>query len=256
MVSRVYAAVAAGPRDSLPAHEAPQVDLSLDGGKHWRALTGDVAGTTTKLMPALLPFSRRARARVRVSDGWNVASATSAVFRSAGVKPHVTILAPAKGTALTAQGTLYASGQAVADDGTFLRGRRLTWKDGGRVLGHGGAVSVIGLAAGTHRLGLLARDAHGRTGRALVSVKVAREAPDLVGLKLPKKLGRRARVLKLITGATVPCTVKAGGRRFALTRRARTLRIEIKPGRTPLKLTLSLVAGGTSSKLPITIPRA
>jgi hypothetical protein len=233
-----------------------QLDLSLDGGRHWRALTGDVEGTSTTLAPALLPFSRRARVRVRVSDGWNVASAQSAVFRSLGVKPRVTILAPAKGTSLTAQGTLYASGQAVADDGTFLRGRRLTWKDGRRVLGPGGAVSAVGLSAGTHRLTLLAHDARGRTGRATVSIRVAGETPDLVGLKLPRKLSRRARVLKLRTGATVPCTLKAGGRRFALTRRPRTLRVAIRPGGKALKLNLKLVAGGRTAMVPVTVPRS
>ena len=136
-----------------------------------------------------------------------------------------------KGAALMSQGTLYASGQAVSDDGHFLTGRRLIWRDGHRSLGHGGAISVIGLGAGTHRLMLLARDAHGRTGRATVSVRVVGEAPDFVGLKVPSKLRAGARRLTFRTGATAPATLRVGAQRFAVTRRVRsyTLRVRRRP---------------------------
>jgi hypothetical protein len=238
------------------AKPTAQVDLSLDGGRHWRALTGDVTAAKATIPAALVPFARRARVRVRVSDGWNTAAATSQLFGSLGTPPQVTILAPAKGAALMAQGTLYASGQAVSDDGRFLTGRRLTWRDGRHVLGHGSAISVAGLAAGTHRLTLLARDAHGRTGRARVSVKVVGEAPDFVSLKVPSKLRASARRLTISTGATVPATLRIGARRFAVTRKVRAYTLKVPRGRKLLSLTLKLSAGGKRANLTVAVRRS
>jgi hypothetical protein len=124
------------------------------------------------------------------------------------------------------------------------------------VLGHGSAISVAGLAAGTHRLTLLARDAHGRTGRARVSVKVVGEAPDFVSLKVPSKLRASARRLTISTGATVPATLRIGARRFAVTRKVRAYTLKVPRGRKLLSLTLKLSAGGKRANLTVAVRRS
>src|SRR5215211_1511321 len=151
-----------------------KLDYSYDGGRTWRPIFASQATRRALLPAADLSASRKARLRLRLSDGFNVTTLLSPVFRSKGRPPSVAITSPEPGVRLNvrADETLYLSGTGTDDRDQQLSGKRLRWFDGRRAIGRGVAVAVNGLRPGKRTLRLVARDARGRRATARVRVTV------------------------------------------------------------------------------------
>jgi hypothetical protein len=232
------------------------VDYSLDDGKEWRSIFAGPNSGRAEIPSYLLTASKRARVRVRVNDGFNEGQAVSERFTAVGAPPIVRIVSPAKRTEVAGDADLYLSGEAFQDAGTPIGAKGLTWFDGKRSLGRGAQLSVSGLRPGKRTLRLVARDRHGRTGSASVSVRVLRARPRFLVVRGPTRLRRTARTLSLRIASSVPATLTAGGRRFAVSPRTSRLTIPIRPGSKPLNLPLTLRAGASTAKLNLVVPRS
>ena len=73
------------------------VDYSADGGRHWRVVADRVRASSARVPSRLLSASHNGRLRVRVSDGFNAAVATSGRLRAAGTAPIVRITRSGRG---------------------------------------------------------------------------------------------------------------------------------------------------------------
>ncbi len=229
------------------------IDFSADGGRSWKAVALGVRGRRYSVPATLLARTRKARLRVRVSDGWHETAALSRVFRVDGPPPVVSIESPRNGSRLRAGDPLNLEGVAYDDRSRPLLKRRLRWFDGRRAIGRGSRVSVLDLSPGKHTLRLVAKDRSGRTGQAKVRVRVGKAKPAFLVLKAPKSVSRRGRRIAIRAAASLPGTLSIGRRSFAIDRRTRRFRIRVRRGRRPLRLKLVLRGGGgkTVTKLRI-----
>lgn len=240
-----------------------RVELSLNGGRSWQsAWTGPDSGRAN--VPAeSFPFSRRARVRVRVNDGFNEAAARSARFVSLGSRPSVRILAPAARPRLRikADSPLYLSAQALDDRFEPITSRRrVAWFDGRRRIARGPVTSVTGLRPGVRLLRVVARDSRGRTGSASVRVRVLKAPPRFIRLGVPSLLPRGARRLRMRLSATIPSALRVRGKGVSggstrLGRRTRTVTLRVPRSRRPLRLRLTLTGGGARTTIPVTVAR-
>jgi hypothetical protein len=155
-----------------------------------------------------------------------------------------------------ADAPLYLVGTADDELGRALRGRRLTWFVGRRRAGSGNAASVLGLHPGNVTIRLVARDSRGRHGVRSVRVRVLAVTPRLLAAGAPRRISPRARSVTLRILASVPSRLTIGRRHFAVGRRARRVRVAVRPGAGALQLTLRLSAGRRASVARIVIPRA
>jgi hypothetical protein len=234
---------------------AVTAEYSRDGGKHWRTVYVGANGGKATIPSLLLAGSLNARLRIVANDGFNDGSATSGRFVSLGSPPQVSIDEPAQGERASLGSSVAFAGKAFDENGRRLAGKRLSWFDGKHLLGRGERIATTGLHAGKRSVRLVARDARGRKSSAAVVVRVTPVQPLFLKLKAPRTLGRTAKRVKLVVAATVPSTLKAGGRKFDVSRRSRTVSVPVATGKKPLKLTLKLVAGGITTRVTLTIPR-
>lgn len=211
-----------------------RVEFSADGGSTWRMIGSAGPQGRLKLPGYLFRATRRGRVRVTADDGFNRTSAVSGLFTSAGTPPLVRILTPAGRPVLKADGVLSLAGEAYEARVQPLAAKRLRWFDGRRAIGSGATAQLNGLRAGSHRIRLVARDAAGRAGSDTLVVRVQAVRPLFLGLRV---VSRGARVVRLRVASSVPAVLRAGGRSFAVARRARVLRVPTG-GRTSLRLTL------------------
>jgi len=232
------------------------VDYSRDGGRHWSTIGMAGADHSLRIPAALFARSANGRVRVRVHDGFRSATAVSKRIVAAGSLPSVDISDPVTGQRIPADGTLQLTGIAIDDRFARLRGRRLSWYVGRRLLGHGESVSVMGsVKPGRRRVRLVARDAVGRRGSAAVRVRVMAVVPRFLALRAPRRVSRRARRVPLRVATSLPATLRVGHNRFAVGRGTRTLRLPVARGRRKLTLSLVLEAGGRRTRASITIRR-
>jgi hypothetical protein len=93
-----------------------------------------------------------------------------------------------------------------------------------------------------------------------VKVRITKVTPRLLSTGAPAKLGKSARSLTLSLSASVPSTARitggAGARSTTLGRKARKLKLRIRPGSKPLVLVFKLRGGGGSATTRIQIPRS
>ncbi len=146
------------------------IDFAADG-RRFRPVVLGLRGSSYKVPVELLAKGSRARFRVRVSDGWNVARATSAAIRVAGPPPTPTVQPGTR--AVSIDGTLQLEGYAYGD-GRRLPSGSLSWYSGRRLLGRGASVRVSGLPVGRRHVTLIARARDGRRGRTSVALQVVR----------------------------------------------------------------------------------
>ncbi|MBA2357110.1 MAG: hypothetical protein H0V84_01610 [Actinobacteria bacterium] len=231
------------------------IEYSANSGRSWKTVSVGPSRGNTTLPSRFFTASRRARVRIRVSDGFNETVAVTGPFRSLGAPPEARILAPRPGTRVTAGALLVLEGVAFDDAGRRLSGGRLRWLDGRRVLGRGDRLNAPVLTPGRRRIVLEATDALGRRSRSTVTVRVAAVKPLFRVLEAPARLSRRARRVSLRVAATVPATLTIAGRRFPVGLRVRSLALPIRPGRSPLRLSLRLVSGGKVTTARLTILR-
>lgn len=231
------------------------LDYSANGGRTFnRIYTGSNIGSV-RLPRNYFSRARRARLRITVGDGFNLTTVTSPTFRSLGAPPVLHIVNPVPGLALDQNGTLLLHAEAFDDAGARLTGRSLTWHVGRIVIASGEITSATGLPAGRQAVTLTARDRFGRTASASVRIIFVAVLPAFRTVAAPRTVSRRARSVTLTVSASVITPLSVGGRRFTVGRSASRVRIPIKPGRTPLKLTLKLGSGRLTVTRVITIGR-
>lgn len=239
------------------------VDYSTDGGRTWRVIVGDVAGEQIVVPSRLLSSSKRARLRVRVSDGLNESAALGGQFVALGSRPFVRITAPARRIAIAAGDPLSLQAEAYDDSFRPLRGRALRWFDATRPIAFGESATAAPLAPGSHRIRVVARDSSGRTASDSVVVRVRAATPRLLVRSAPSRLSPRAASIRLRLAATFPCVVSASGpgvrttgKRRRVGARTVAVTIPVAPGRGPVRLTLRATADGQSSVLRLIVSRA
>ena len=226
--------------DSLTA----AVDYSADGGTHWKVVAGNVTGDSASVPSRMLSASRNARLRVRVSDGFDVATAVSGVLQAVGTAPVVHIIGRTLGGPMRADAILLLRGRAYDDAGAHLTGRSLRWYAGRRLLGRGELLTVHGLPAGTRSIRLVATDARGRSAQTRLPLKVLAVRPTFLVARAPKRVAPSARRVRIVVAANVPAVLTIAGRRYAVNRTPRALTIAITRGRAPLQLRYTLRSDG------------
>jgi hypothetical protein len=224
------------------------VDYSADGGRHWKVVAGDVSGESVSIPSRTLSASRNARLRVRVSDGFNVATAISGVLHAAGAPPAVHIIGGTPRGGMRADAMLLLRGSAYDDAGNRLTGKSLRWYAGRRLLGRGELLTVHGLPAGTTAVRLVATDARGRSAQTLLPLKVLAVRPTFLVARAPKSLGPGARRVRIVVASNVPAVLTIAGGRYAVDRTPRALTIAIRRGRTALRLAYSLSSHGAVTR--------
>ena len=213
-------------------------------GRTWRTVQqGPSRGRAT--VPArLLEAGARARFRVTVDDGFNRARAVSAPVRVAGRPPTPRIVVPGAGESQQA-GRVLLIGAARDERGRRLRGHALTWFAGTRRLGTGERLTAS-LPAGRVTLRLRARDSAGRTAVARQRLTVAPVALQLQVLRAAERVNATARTVSIELSTSTPATLRAGGRRWPVGPRTRTLQIPLpaRPRSGLLSVKLTITASG------------
>jgi PKD domain len=204
------------------------VDYSVDGGGHWRNVFTGPNTNGTSLPSRYFTGSSDARIRVRINDGFNEATVSSGRLQAVGSAPAVTITSPAGGQRVQSDASVYLRGYAFDDAFNVVPTQRLGWFLGRRRLGTGASVSAVDLPPGRDRLRLVASDGHRRSASASVTVTVVAARPFFVTLQVPVRISRGARAVRLMVATNGPATLIAGGRRFAVGRRPRTISVPLR----------------------------
>lgn len=181
--------------------------------------------------------------------------ATSAPFVSEGSPPIVSITRPRTRARIAAGASLDLAGSAYDDAGHRLTGRSLVWHVGRETLGKGNDITTEVLAPGRHTVMLTAHDRRGRTQSASVTVTVLAAPPALIAFKAPARISPRARSATLTLATAAPATLTIGRFHSLVGRRPRTIRVQIKPGTKPLKLTLMLSSGSYRNRVAVVVAR-
>jgi len=250
-------------RDADGGALTASVDYSTDDGASWRTVAGGLTVGRVSLPSRLLTASKRARVRIRVSDGLNETAAVSGRLVSLGAPPFVRITNPERRITISAVQPLSLAAQAYDDAFRRLRGRALSWFDGRRRIAFGESATVAPLAPGLHRISVVARDRLGRTARASVPVLVRGVAPRLIVRDAPARLSPRAGTLRVVLAATTPSLVTAAGPslrgrspRWRVGTTARAISVPVKPGRGAVHIVLRATAFGRASALQLTVLRS
>jgi hypothetical protein len=234
----------------LHNHLTVSVDYSRNGGLTWRPIfTGPNHGRA-KLPSLYFTASKKARVRVRVSDGFNESSALSPVFTALGARPKVTIVTQiAPGTIVPGYTGLQLTGQAIDQAGHMLRPARLRWFVDGVAFGFGGAFSAPPLPPGLNRVSLVARDPAGRTGFATITVNVAPISLPYFKINVPTRIFPGQTKLQIAATSTIPATLTVGQEPFSIgnPQGPTPVVIPITPGTTPLLLEMKLTAEGITT---------
>ena len=231
----------AGDADGDPLTSS--VDYSTDGGNHWKVVASGVSGDSVSVSSRLLSASDNARFRIRVSDGFDVATALSGVLRvAARRRPCTSSMAPLAARCARTRCCSCAGRRTT----TPVRGyrakpplvrRRPSPRSRGTT--HG-----AWLPAGTTAVRLVAIDAHGRSARTSLPLKVLAVRPRFLVVRAPKLVAPSARRVRIVIGTDVPAVLTIAGGRHAVGRTLRGLTIPIRPGRSPLRLAYALRSRG------------
>ena len=220
------------------------VDYSFDGGRSWRTVYDGPSTGRANVPGRFLEGSRQARIRVYVSDGFNEASAVSPLFRADGTAPVSQIVRPAIGEPIRAGERTLLIASAFDDRHRSLHGRSLTWYAGRHRLGSGEQLDAA-LPPGRIVLRLVTRD---RAGQQTVLRRVLHviAAPlHLLQLISPDTVRHRARTITVRITASTTATLIAGGHRYHVGRRSRTIVLGLprRPAAGLLTLPIELNAG-------------
>lgn len=228
------------------------IDYSADG-RTFTTIGYTSTGSSIVLPARLLSASRRARVRLRVTDGFDVGTATVGPFRSLGAAPDIVVRAPRPAFG-RADASTQLDATAYDDQGRELRSTALRWKLGPRVVLVRGVGAAL-LPAGRLRLTVEARDRSGRVARLAVPVRVAGAKPRFSRLTGPKRVRRTARSVALTVATTFPATLQVGGRRYAVGPRRQTISVRLRPGAKPVRVTARLRSGPFTTTALITVVR-
>jgi Concanavalin A-like lectin/glucanases superfamily len=232
-------------RDLLDA----TIEYSANGRSGWRPVFKG-PGTGSAVIPGrFLERASAARIRVRVNDGFSDAVARSGAFQAEGTPPSARIILP-QSSVLPAPRRTVLQGSGLDDRNRPLRGRALTWFAGRRRLGNGERLQAR-LRAGRVTLRLQARDRFGRVATAVKRITVKPVALRVRTLQVRRRVAARARTLTVEVATTVPATLRAGGRSYAVGPRARRLSIALprRPRVGVLKVGMTITAKGVRQRV-------
>ena len=223
-------------------------------GRTFHDVAGGPAGGRVRIPAAMLAASKRARLRLRVSDGFAETAVASPPFAIAPRRPAVTILQPLPDGRFAGGSLVFLSGGATDYRGHRLVGARLRWLARGKTLGFGEQLTAA-IPAGAREIRLVASDAAGRTGSASVRIRAPASMPFFTRLTAPPTLSRRARRMTLVVATTQAALVRVAGRRFKVGRAVRRIHVPVRPGRETLTLRLTLTSAGKSTHRVVTVRR-
>lgn len=156
------------------------VDYSRDGGATWRPLTDDVASDRLTVDTTLLAGTTTGRFRVRVSDGWDTATATSDAFSIPGHSPEITIdpVPPhlRRGQSLSLHATAFDREDGLLDDVIWTSDRD------GRIASRADAtIATDDLQPGRHTITATVTDADGVSAAVSTTMLVIDGVTRLAG---------------------------------------------------------------------------
>jgi hypothetical protein len=225
-------------------HLTSTVDYSADQGRHWKVMADSVSGTSVRLPSRALSASRNGTLRVRVSDGFNVATATSGRLVVTGSPPVVRIEGLGAGGHVRANATLLLRGTAFDDAGEPLTGARLRWYVDNRLIGHGELMTVQDLPTHAKSIRLVATDTRGRTAQARVPLKVVAVPPTFLVAHAPITVSATARRIRITVASSDRAVLTIAGVPHAVDRKPRALTIRVRPGHSTLRLKYALRGAG------------
>jgi hypothetical protein len=236
-----------------------RVDYSANNGRSWAPLGVALRGGSARLSKQFISRSKRARVRVIVNDGFRSATDVSKAFRVDGRPPVARILAPESRLRLNADAPLNLSGRGFDDAGAALRGKRLTWRSGGAVLGRGEELTVQAGEVQGGRVTLEVRDRHGRVARDRARVDVNQVKPYFVSATVARP-GRRATSVVVRVASTSPATLTVTGKGVSRTtarvgQDVERVRVPIRRGQRSFTLALKLTAGSFVTEVPLAVAR-
>lgn len=219
------------------------VQYSPDGGRDWKVVADAVSGHSVRIPSHFLSASTNARLRVRISDGFNTATAQSGRLRAVGAPPLVRIIGALRGR-VRGDTTLLLQASASDDTGRPLTGRHLRWYLGKRPIGRGAKVTLRNLRPGRTLVRVVATDAHGRSTQATAPLRVKSSAPAYLLFDAPLLVSAHARTVRITVASSGPATLLIAAKRYTVGTRPRRLTIRIRPGRKLLVLRCSLRSRG------------
>jgi hypothetical protein len=240
------------PRISIRTRSDPRtrltatIEYSANAGRNYRIVFSGPSTGRVRLPSNLFGASKNARIEVAVSDGFADRSASSGRLTAIGSAPRPRILQAPYLTRIASDGSVSFQGAAIDDEGRTLPSTALSWYLGIRLLGRGATLDGIQLPPGHDNVTLMARDQLGRAGFASVPVQVVAVAPSIVELVAPSRISTSARTLQLTIALRGPASLAIAKQRWAVGTRARTVAARLTPGRTPLRLALTLTTSGST----------
>jgi hypothetical protein len=221
-------------------HLTATVDYSADGGRRWRVVADRVNANSARVPSRLLGASQSGRLRVRVSDGFDAATAISGPLRAAGTAPTVQIMRSGGAGRIRADAMLLLRGAGFDDANRPLTGRHLRWYAGTRLLGRGELLTVSGLSPQVKAIRLVATDTRGRSSQAQLRIKVVPIPPAFLIARAPTHVAPGARRVRIVVASTVPAILTIAGARHRLSRKPHRITIAIRRGHRTLRLKYSL----------------
>jgi hypothetical protein len=235
-----------GDATSLEAVVAVYERITWESPRTWNVLLTRLAA------PGQATVSSRVRVRVRAPSS---RPASAARMSRKSTRSAVEIHTPLAGQRFASAESVRLAGAAYTSGLARVSDRDLSWWVNGRRLARAGDATVAGLPPGRDTLELRARDG----GRARVTVHVAVSPPAFVELDAPARISRDARRLVLRVSSVLPAALRvSGGRgivRTSVSRAVRRIVVRVRPGRSALRLTLSLRAGRRRSSSVVIVRR-
>jgi hypothetical protein len=162
--------------DSTPADRRASLDYSTEDGHTWRLIYAGPDNGHVQVPAYLFAGSDRARLRITINDGFQVATAVSEAISSAGADPGVEILSPTGNAAFASNATVVLNAVAVDDRLRRIPDDHIVWYANDRQIATGHLTSIDSLPTGTVVLKVIAADSAGRLGGAQMCVFVSDKA--------------------------------------------------------------------------------
>jgi hypothetical protein len=220
-----------------------KLEYSGDGGRRWKVVADGLAGHSARVPSRFLSGSDNGRLRIRISDGFNVTTVVSGRLHAVGVRPVVKIL-DARSRRVFSDATVLLEAWAFDDASRRLTGRSLAWYAGKRLIGRGDQLGLNGLPAGAIAIRLIATDSRGRTGQAVLRLRVVAAPARYLVFQAPLEVSAHARRVRIAVASTATATFTIGRSRYAVSRRTRFITVGIRPGRSLLRLACALRSPG------------
>ncbi len=145
------------------------LDYSPDNGATWINVSPKLLGTSFSWTPYFVPSGTQARLRLRASDGFNSATATSNPFTLNAMAPEPIILAPTNGQLIGEGMVIALAGTSLTANGAGLGA--FTWKQDGAVVGLTRTLTTTLNMPGVHTFTLQVV-ANGLSGTRSITVSV------------------------------------------------------------------------------------